>query len=85
MGTEKRGAGATYQRQLNEICGQIKRIEWVPLRFYFFFLNKISRHAAPSSENVTGQAECSQSAVICTPSLPLVIAAPAATLSDRRV
>lgn len=52
--------------------------------FYLFIFHKISRHAAPSSQNVTGQAECSQIAVIHTPSPPLVIAAPAATLSDCR-
>lgn len=40
MGTEKRGAGATYQRQLNEICGQIKRIKWVPPAFIYLFLIK---------------------------------------------
>lgn len=38
MGTEKRGAGATYQRQLNEICGEIKKRKWVrrvPPPFFF--------------------------------------------------
>lgn len=46
MGTEKRGAGTTYQKQLNEICGQIKKGKWVPLFYsfiYFLFPDVLSR------------------------------------------
>lgn len=28
---------ATYQKQLNEICGQIKKGKWVPLCFIYLF------------------------------------------------
>lgn len=34
---------ATYQKQLNEICGQIKKGKWVPLFIYFLSPDVLSR------------------------------------------